>query len=197
VLTATFRLLFEAGYMKGEERINRDRLGDDIVDLLLQQPVDTADETEIARKAKTVAELRHALFNGTAYNEDVEKELDLLIGQLTAGDGKVQDKLDIAGDGKFVLCSKRVTRQVLGENGSPTMTLTRAGKFISFDPDVINRFYYSEAMNRLIGSTKKVRLRMDKAEKRQPLMAAYRPALTQGAHDVVQLELPVGGDATE
>jgi hypothetical protein len=182
--------------MKGEERINRDRLGDHVVKLLLQQPVEAADEAEIARKAKTVAELRHALFNGTAYNEDVEKELDVLISQITAGDGKVQDKLDTEGDGKFVLCSKRVTRQVLGENGSPTMTLTRAGKFISLDPDVIDRFYYAEAMARLTGSVRKVRLRMDKAERRQPLMAARRPILTRNAHDVVQLELPVGGDAT-
>jgi hypothetical protein len=181
--------------MKGEERINRDRLSDDVVKLLLEQPVDVADEAEIARKAKTVAEIRHALFNGSM-GEDVEKELDVLIGQIAAGDGKVQEKLDTVGEGRFVLCSKRITRQVLSMNGEQTMTLTRSGKFVSHDPDVIDRFYYTEAMARLTSSARKVRNRLDRGEKRQPLLASRREALTQQAHDEIQLALPIGGSET-
>jgi hypothetical protein len=196
MLSGTYRLLEDAGYMKGEERINRDRLADDIINLLLKQPVEVADEAEIAAKALIVAEIRHDLFNGRLYNEEVEKDLDLLITQLVAGDGKVQMKLDDTAEGKYVLCSKRVTRILTGTDGERTMTLTRSGKFLSHDVNVIERFYVAEAMGRLTTSMQKVRKRLELGGKRQPQLETRRQLFIGAAHDQMQLELPLraGGD---
>src|SRR5262245_9390135 len=108
MLSATFRVLGASGYLKGEERIDRHSLARDCMVVLLEHPVEQADQAEIETKALIVAELRSKIFSDNGYGEDVEKDLDGLLTQIVAGDGAVQELLgDQAGD-KYVLCSKRV-----------------------------------------------------------------------------------------
>lgn len=190
MLSETFRVLEAAGYAKGDERIDRHKLAQDLMEMLLERPVDTPDQAEIEEKAKTAAELRSKLISENGYGEDVEKDLDALISQVVAGDGAVQHLLGMQAGDKYVLCNKRVTRQVVGLDGTPTMTLKRAGRFVSRDPDVIEAYYYAEAISRFERSTQTVKGRLERAEERQPLLAARREALTVRAHESLQLALP-------
>lgn len=193
MLSETFRVLASGGYLKGDERIDRHKLAKACMELLLKQPVEQTDQAEIEQKALIVAEMRARLFSDNGYGEDVEKDLDGLLTQVVAGDGVVQELLgDQAGD-KHVLCSKRVTRQLVGVNGQATMTLKRSGKFVSRNPDVIEQYYYADALARFERSTDTVRKRIGRAEERQPLLVARRAALTQRTHEYLQLALPVGG----
>jgi hypothetical protein len=193
LLSATFRVLAGSGYLKGEERIDRHKLAKACMELLLAQPVQQADQAEIEQKALIVAEIRSRLFTDNGYGEDVEKDLDVLLSQIVASDGAVQMLLgDQTGD-KHVLCSKRVTRQLVGIDGRATMTLKRSGKFVSRDPDVIEQHYYAEALARFERSTTTVKNRLERAEERQPLLAARRLELVSKAHEYLQLALPVGG----
>jgi hypothetical protein len=190
MLAATLRTLAEAGYMKGEERIDRRKLALDSATLLLENPIDQVDIDVIERQALIVGEIRASLFAENGYSEDVEKDLDGLIAQLAAGDGKIQELLDEQIGDKYVLCSKRVTRQMVDTEGRVTMTLKRSGKFVSRNPDVIEAFYWQEAMARYERSTQTVKKRIMLGVRRQPELVSHAPALVEHAHDFLQLELP-------
>src|SRR5215831_284721 len=196
MLTATFEVLADAGYMKGEERIDRHKIAFDSMELLLAKPVNELDAEVIERQASTVQEVRAALFAENGYSEEVEKDLDALVAQIIAGDGKVQQLLDSQSGDKYVLCSKRVTRQVIDSNGNVTMTIKRSGKFVSRDPDVINLHYWQEAFSRYERSTETLKKRIVLGRTRQPELVARAPALIKQAHDHLQLALPMetGGE---
>jgi hypothetical protein len=191
MLSATLKVLAEAGYMKGEERIDRRKIAVDCRNLLLERPIDEVDLELIEQQAMTVGELRAKLFTANGDHEEVEKDLDALVSQVVAGDGKVQELLDEAPGDKFVLCSKRVTRQMVDMNGTVTMTLKRAGKFVSRNPEVIDSFYWREALSRYERSTQTLKKRISLGERRQPELAARTPLLVGRAHDVLQLEMPL------
>ena len=167
------------------DRINRDRLADDCVAVLVERPVDSSDMNEIDQKALIVAEVRHRVL-GNGQSEEVERELDDIVTSLLGADGKVQGKLENG----YVLCAAQVTRS-LGHNGA-SISIRRRGRFVTSDADAIEEFYWNPAAARLASSMKAVAKRLEIGVKRQPALEARKPLLIGKAHQQIHLELPAG-----
>src|SRR5262245_20829275 len=82
-------------------------------------------ETDVQEMALLVSELRHQVL-GSGPNDEVDHDLDGIVGQLTSPRGKTQ----MALTNGYMLCSAPVTRK-LG-NGD-ALTITRRGRFVSAD----------------------------------------------------------------
>ena len=184
MLPETLNHLREHGFVRGDQA-DRAQLADRCRELLLAKPVGSADEAEIQEKAIIVAELRYSLL-GEAANEDVERELDLLITPLVGGNGLVQKGLENG----YVLCAAQVTRK-LGNNGDGTITIKRRGRFVSSDPAAIEQYFWAPAMQRLSSAMETVKSRLELGTRRQPELAARQQPTIAKAHEQMTLELPL------
>jgi len=184
MLTETYNHLKDHGYARGEEQVDRAKLADACRDLLLEQPVATAEDTEIQDKGLIVSELRFRLL-GEAGSEDVERELDAILGPLTGPSGAVQAKLENG----YVLCSAPVTRK-LSNNGEGTITLKRAARFVTENADLIERYYWLPAQARIMQAVAGLNHRFELSIRRRPELAVRKPVLVGNVHMQFQLEMP-------
>jgi hypothetical protein len=182
MLPQTITHLREHGYARGEERVDRAGLATACAALLLEQPVAAAGE--IQERALIVPEIRFRLL-GAVDGEDVESELDLLVGQLTSSDGPVQHKLE---DG-VVLCSAQVTRK-LSNNGETTVTLRRAGRFVTSSPDLVADYFVAPAVERLVRQGQTLKARLELGVRRVPELEGRELAIVTKAHEQLAIALP-------
>jgi hypothetical protein len=186
MLPETLAHLKEHNFLRGDHP-DRDGLADGCLGLLLERPVETADEDEIQAKALIVPELRYRLL-GAGVNEDVERELEMLLGPLVSlkPEAKVQDKLENG----FVLCAKSVTRK-LGNNGEGTITINRKGRFVTSVPELIEQYFWLPQYERLTRDAEGLNKRLELGTRRQPALNARRQPMISQAHEKLQLELPL------
>src|SRR5262245_38640484 len=187
MLPETMSHLREHGFARGDQA-DRVALADRCRELLLQNPVDSADPEEIQDKAQIVAELRYTIL-GEPHNEEVEKELDLLITPLLGGNGLVQKSLENG----YVLCAAQVTRR-LDHNGHGSITIRRRGRFVSSNADAIEQHFWNPALSRMSAAIEMVKERIELGTRRQPELEQRRKPMVEKAHEKMQLELPTGGD---
>lgn len=176
--------LREHGLVRGDQA-DRVEIAKRCRDMLLQHPVANADEAEIQEKALIVPELRYTLL-GEAESEEVERELDLLVTPLVGGNGLVQRNLENG----FVLCAAPVSRK-LAHNGEGSITVKRRGRFVTENPDLIERFFWEPGAARLSAAMAAVKDRLELASKRQPLLLERQQPLILKMHERLALELPV------
>lgn len=184
MLPETLSHLREHGYVRGDQA-DRAKLAEGCRDLLIGKPVGSADEAEIQEKALIVAELRYTLL-GEAENEDVERDLDLLITPLVGAGGIVQKSLENG----YVLCAAQVTRK-LSHNGDGMITIKRRGRFVSDNPDAIELYFWQPAMARLSSGMETVKGRLELGTRRQPALATRQQPAIAKMHEKMQLELPM------
>jgi hypothetical protein len=185
MLPETLTHLREHDFMRGDQ-VDRVKLADRCRELLLAKPVRSAEQEEIQDKALIVPELRYTLL-GEAADQEVERELDLLINPLVGANGIVQKGLENG----YVLCAAQVSRK-LG-NGDGTITIKRRGRFVSDNPDAIEEHFWTPALARLSSAMTMVADRLDLGVRRQPALTARKPAQIAKAHERIRLELPMGG----
>jgi hypothetical protein len=180
MLEATLQHLKEHGYVRGEEQVDRAGLAGACATRLLTDPVTTDNLDEVQEKALLATELRYQLL-GAGANEEVEAELDDVIATLTGPRGQVQDRLENG----YVLCSAQVVRK-LSNNGEGVITLKRTGRFVTGNPDLIERFFWQPAHDRLLAAAKGLKGRIELSVRRQPeLVARSTPALGRAQEQLV------------
>jgi hypothetical protein len=184
MLPETLSQLREHGLVRGDQA-DRVEIADRCREQLLAKPVAAAEEAEIQEKALIVAEMRYTLL-GEAANEDVERELDLLITPLVGGNGLVQKSLENG----YVLCAAQVTRK-LSRNGEGSITIKRRGRFVTENPDLIEQYFWTPAAARLSSAMETVKDRLELASRRQPLLTARQQPLILKMHEQIALELPL------
>jgi hypothetical protein len=184
MLPETLSHLREHGLVRGDQA-DRVVIAERCRDELLKKPVADDDQAEIQEKALIVPELRYTLL-GEAEDEEVERELDLLVTPLVGGNGLVQKHLENG----FVLCAAPVTRK-LTHNGEGSITVKRRGRFVTENPDLIERYFWTPAAERLSAAMEAVKNRLELASQRQPLLMARQQPLILKMHERLALELPV------
>jgi hypothetical protein len=144
--------------------------------------VATVDEVEA--KAATVIGLRADIL-GTSGDEDIDRELNYLVGDLlsTAPAGRLQKALENG----YVLCSTRVTR-ILEEGGEP---VSKSARFMSDNPDVIERYSWEPAVSRAVKATERATATVEMTTRRVPLLASRRPVLARKAQEQLALAMPL------
>lgn len=183
MLPETLALLAEHDFVRGAESVNRERLADACRELLMANPVQTAEQVQ--EQALIIAELRHAIF-GQVETEEIEADLDTIITPLTGP----ADKVQMALEGAYVLCTARVIRR-LSNDGSGNITLKRPGRFVTDNPDLIEQFFWSPAVKAQVRSLQVVKERLELACQRQPALEARRFAHVELVHRQAQLQLPM------
>jgi len=182
MLQATIEVLRASDFLAGE-RIDRKAIA--LSCCGQYEPRAVSLEGEIQDSSLITAETRHLLFGDV--DGDVEAELDVLISQLTGPNGHVQDALADGGNG-FVLCASRVQRTL--SNGGGSITITRSGKFITKNVDLIEQYYWGAGVDRYAQSIKALNDRVDLAVERQPTLADRKPNLIAKVYARLQLEMP-------
>jgi hypothetical protein len=178
----TFSHLKDRGYARGDAQVDRDKLADAILELLLQR-TRVQEPEQIQDKAMLVSEIRYEVL-GAHSDGEVEHELDTIVAPLTGPNGLVQDKLD----GETVLCSGWVMRRLT--NGGADVTIKRVGRFIGESDEIVDRYFLAPAQHRLVQTAKRYKGRFELSIERRPAIATrYRPQIEQ-AYTLLELELP-------
>lgn len=140
--------------------------------------------TDVERDCALVVDLR-AQALGTSGDEDVDKDLNYLVGNLlsVADDGRVQKSLENG----YVLCGLR-TKRVVEDGGEPK---SMSARFISSDPDVVETYANIPAIARAVKTASRANGTLDMTGRRIPELATRRPALAQQAQQQLALALPL------
>jgi hypothetical protein len=178
VLDETIRILQGRNFTRGEGQADRRAIGLAYAKHFWDH-TRLADEDQIQHLACTVPELRIAVV-GSSDNEDVNRELDDLSRQLLPQDGIVQHQLNeiaaIMGEDQVVLCAARINRDI-SNNGAVTGTMRTTGRFVSSDPDIVERHYLAPGADRAVTAMASYRGRVILAGTRVPELAARQDAM--------------------
>jgi hypothetical protein len=181
MLPETVELLRSRGFLRGEDQVDRDALAVACLGLLTERPVQMKDE--IQERAQIVPDLRFKLFGDAG--EEVERELNAILGPLTGPKGHVQTKLENG----YVLCSAPVSRK-LSNNGEGTITLTRQGRFVTTSSDLIEEFFWQPAYERIMATVNGLNARFELGIRRQPQLAARKQPMVGKVHEQLAIEMP-------
>jgi hypothetical protein len=182
MLPETVELLRSRGFLRGEETADRSKIAVACHALVFERPFE-ATEQEIQEKALLVPDFRFRLFGDV--DGEVEAELNGILGPLTGPKGPVQFLMENG----YVLCSAPVERQLSNGDGG-TITITRQGRFVTMNPDLIVRYFWQPAHERIITTVKGLNERFEIGIKRQPALAAQKPAMIGKTYDWLALEMP-------
>ena len=139
---------------------------------------------EVDEAAALVLHLREQVL-GSSNDEEIDKELNYLVGDLlsTAPEGRMQKALENG----YVLCSVRVER-VLVEGADP---VSKSARFISSDPDVVEKYSSAPAIDRAVKATARASNVIEMTGRRIPLLASRRPVLARKAQEQLALAMPL------
>jgi hypothetical protein len=182
MLTETVQYLEGLGFARDGGRIDRGKLIERSTALLLERAVDEDSPGAIEQQAMTVAELRNALV-GKGPSDEVNGDLNTLIGTLVGPHGKVQSALE---DG-HVLCAAPVTRTLTPGEAA---TVKRSGRFVSSHPDVIERFFWRHQRDKLVRTATRMHESIELAIRRQPELRTRWQETLDTAYTQVEHELP-------
>lgn len=185
MLQETVEHLATRGFVREDQRIDRDRLADETAQLLSARLVE--EEDEIDEKSLTTQELRYQIV-GTSPTDEADRELDTIFSLLTTASGKVQERLGGTNGDGLVLCMKRITRKLSGGNGE--VAVTRVARFATADPELIERHFWGTGQRRLVSAATSFQRRLELGAKRQPELAARRQPMIARTYEQLARELP-------
>jgi hypothetical protein len=184
VLSSTIALFREHGHVRGEEQLDRKSAAKSAALIYQEKPVDTTDFEVITANTLLTPELSTAMF-GEIDDEETEAEVYGVLRDLNQASGPVQDALENG----LVLCSARITRRYEGG-----VTVKSTGRFVSSNPDVVERYFEQPSADRWVGGAATTKARFELAERRVPELAGRRQAIIAAAYEKMQLELPMPKD---
>lgn len=182
----TYRTLENRGYVDANGRIGRADIASDATDLLLRSSAVKATD-DPAQRAVTLDELAGDLFGQS------NPELRSLVAQVTAPgpQGQVQRALQ---DG-HVLCGISVSR-VVGQagNGNQAVTRTFTARFVSANPDVVDRYALQPLVRKAERAAAGVRAKAELVTGRIPELESAAERVLLQASGRAQAALTAGDD---